>query len=83
MTALLAAQGSPTVNAGDLAVLVGLVSGTFLVLAVAGALGELIHRVLDARRAPTPLTPEQLHARGVPTYWADVFPIDAEGEVVR
>ena len=76
-------MSAATVSAGDVAVLVGLVSGFLLLLAAAGALGELIYRVLDARRAPTPLTPEQLHERGAPVMWADVFPIDAEGEVVR
>ena len=78
-----APTAAATVQAGDVAVLVALVSGFLLLIALAGALGDLIYRVLDARRAPTPLTPEQLADRGAPVMWADVFPLDAEGEALR
>lgn len=72
-----------TVTAGDVAVLAGLIGGMFAVLGVAAFVSDVVLAWLDDRRAPTPLTREQLAARDVPTYWAEVFPIDAEGEVVR
>lgn len=71
----------------DLTVAILLLSGFCAVLALGGALGALLDWI-DARRTPAPLSRTQLADRGVPlsplrdATWDDVYPADAEGEVV-
>lgn len=64
----------------DWLIIAGLFALLAVVCAVGGAAGWLLDR-LDARRAPTGLTTEQLADRGV-TAWGELHPADAEGEVV-
>lgn len=59
-----------------------------LLAVVFGALGRAIDR-FEERRAPTPLTREQLHDRGAPPWphhdrtWEQLYREDAEGEAIR